>query len=783
MSSEWQLVGYGRESLKPHASKATPAKPTKPIQPVQTQPTDPAQPVQRPEPVCKDQATASKTQPETLKRPQKQQKAQVPYSQALKRPAPHIATQPRGSYQSARGRGSSNAKRGQGTPAQQSSRLFSDSPAKSKWRVGTPPTASVRLSIPWGSFKHEFFAAARSSVMGSDSSATQCRYEVFEVINRKTGAYVKPPHFSDPLIHIWGELSQAASAQDILQQVLNKCKSISTTLKKKSEWARIHGHSETKEARFELQERHGAILQQLRRPPESLAMYPEQLLFLWPRDGPSLRDSLGPQLEALDTIRAKFACHLYIPNGLADFICVVGCDHDTIKEIVRRLRTKWSEIIASISVKAKVYVVEPPPSGTVSKILTEKPRNAPFVEFALVRDKIEGTALQQWLARAAMIRSKNDTRLLNAIERSLRGVAFVRGHLRMRVNLGSFVLYEYRRPVNGKSYDFEEFREMLLHEQTKGRLIPGLKTKQDNLLQRCYEATDLLAPYERTSSSLKDHELLYSVNFEFQGSNTAMLRLEAEFAKSPGAHEYEVTQRRWLRPRGSGSVTENRPPLQIGVVDLERSDWQIEIKSLEFYEASAIDSKLRAFSHSVRFQRSSDTGDICAAPRRKVIFPDSDPVSRFVEKTAIRYRLKGTNYIFEIARYDEYSRPRGAALFGTASVSWGASVFDPNWDNLLGEHANLPVGHSARYSPDLHTFFPSRKPSSEPNYPGVWEFIGLVRLVAELLGPVRALTEHAMHPAPASRGANIKKEPIPSNDAVAVGDRGGMLDADLGTLF
>lgn len=185
----------------------------------------------------------------------------------------------------------------------------------------------------------------------------------------------------------------------------------------------------------------------------------------------------------------------------------------------------------------------------------------------------------------------------------------------------------------------------------------------------------------------------------------------------------------------------------------------------------------------MRFQRSSDTGGICAAPRRKVIFPDSDPVSRFVEKTAIRYRLKGTNYIFEIARYDEYSRPRGAALFETASVSWGASVFDPNWDNLLGEHANLPVGHSARYSPDLHTFFPSRKPSSEPNYPGVWEFIGLVRLVAELLGPVRALTEHAMHPAPASRGANIKKEPIPSNDAVAVGDRGGMLDADLGTLF
>lgn len=187
----------------------------------------------------------------------------------------------------------------------------------------------------------------------------------------------------------------------------------------------------------------------------------------------------------------------------------------------------------------------------------------------------------------------------------------------------------------------------------------------------------------------------------------------------------------------------------------------------------------------MRFQRNSDTGDICAQPRRKVIFPDSDPVSRFVEKTAIRYRLKGTNYIFEIARYDEYSRPRGAAFFGTASVSWGASVFDPNWDNLLGEHANLPVGRSARYSPDLHTFFPSQGPSPAANYPGFWEFIGLVRRVAELLGPVRALTEQPMNAAPASKDANTRKEPIPSNHAVAVGahDRGGMLDADLGTLF
>lgn len=65
-------------------------------------------------------------------------------------------------------------------------------------------------------------------------------------------------------------------------------------------------------------------------------------------------------------------------------------------------------------------------------------------------------------------------------------------------------------------------------------------------------------------------EPTFYVNFEFLGKNSALLRLEAEFAKRPGAQEYEITQRRWLRPRKGGQLIDNRPPLQIGVVDFER---------------------------------------------------------------------------------------------------------------------------------------------------------------------------------------------------------------------
>ena len=97
-----------------------------------------------------------------------------------------------------------------------------------------------------------------------------------------------------------------------------------------------------------------------------------------------------------------------------------------------------------------------------------------------------------------------------------------------------------------------------------------LRTSQDEFLARCFQATDFLEPYESTTRTLESAEPAFSVNFEFLGTDNDLLRLEAEFARCPGATEYEITQRRWLRPRGSGQASDKRSPLQISVVDFER---------------------------------------------------------------------------------------------------------------------------------------------------------------------------------------------------------------------
>lgn len=220
---------------------------------------------------------------------------------------------------------------------------------------------------------------------------------------------------------------------------------------------------------------------------------------------------------------------------------------------------------------------------------------------------------------------------------------------------------------------------------------------------------------------------------------------------------------------------------------------------MEFHETKSIDAALRAFSHSIAFRCSTDIRVLTAKPKRKVIFPSTAPVSRFIEKTAIRYRLKGTQYVLEIARYDEYRRAmvpafpgqNPPALSGPISevpfTSWGASLFDANWDNLLGQHANLPVGLSTRYTPDLDTFFPPKQQGNGDKAEGFWQFIELVKQISELLGSDRAKPDSKVSGTDTSSMTSEESKGDAASKGVSelqvreVINR--MMDGDLGTLF
>ncbi|KAL3458815.1 hypothetical protein BJX64DRAFT_301724 [Aspergillus heterothallicus] len=771
-ATEWQLPGYGRATAKK--------------KPVSTIP--------RPQ-------TPSQQAPKL--KPKKELEQKKPPT-ALKMPV--VPSRNTGGPRAARTRIRGERGKGINRGGFQSSGLFRDSPAKAKWRDGAKADGVVQLPGIFGSFKHEFRGAARNTTFTKKGTGAQGRTEVFEEISKRTDAYIHPPAYTDQVIRIWGEPPQVSAAEEALNAALAKCNSFNKVINKRTaDWTKIRAFSENKEASTEFKEQNEFNLQQLRKPPGPGISYPEKLLFLWPNDGPAMSECLGPQLESLDIIRATCKCHLFAPKDLPGYICVIGPSHNELKQIAQRLRTLLAESVAKSNVKTKIYLVEPPePNAMKSEIVVKKEKH--LHKPALQGNPLSSDDFIKWESQLGLIQSKNKARLVNAVENCLRGIVYVRGHLRMRVNLGTFVLENYQLPEDNKRYyGFEEFREMLFHEQTKGHLIPALKVGQPELLERCFRASHLIERCDDTSNPLRSAELTYSVNFEFSGTDKSMLRLEAEFAKSPGAQDYEITQRRWLRPRTGGQTAETRSPLHVAVTDFGRSDWQLEIKSLEFYEASSIDAALKSFSHTIGFQRTANMGDISAKPERKVTFPATAPVSRFVEKTALRYSLKGADYILEIARYDEYRRVNvpvfpnqaGATMTGGISnkpfTSWGASIFGTNWDNLLGGHANLPIGHKASYSPGLATFFPPKEPSIDirDQDKGFWEFIDLIKQAAELLGPAQlsprkdnGLGTSAQAESSYARVTSMKNESAsPASSPTSSTCPTGMWSADLGTLF
>jgi hypothetical protein len=263
--------------------------------------------------------------------------------------------------------------------------------------------------------------------------------------------------------------------------------------KKKQDWAKVSAHSLIKEDRIDHKEKRLTLTQQLRRSPNlssntiGRVSFPyssilicydtnkvlSQLLFLWPSGELPMREVLGPELEVLDPVRIEFGCNIYVPHEVSEYICVISEHHEALCEVARRIRTKWHELMATSNVRSKVYLTEPPESSSMSTgIIVKKVDD--FAKAYISRRFLTQVQYGPWEERVSLIQSKNEGRLVSAVERSLRGLPFFHGYLRMRVNVGSFILDEYRLPRDAQSgYSFEEFREMLLHDKTKGRLVPG----------------------------------------------------------------------------------------------------------------------------------------------------------------------------------------------------------------------------------------------------------------------------------------------------------------------
>ncbi|KAJ5185466.1 hypothetical protein N7491_006668 [Penicillium cf. griseofulvum] len=564
-----------------------------------------------------------------------------------------------------------------------------DSYSKARWRKGLPPDASYRLPYECQVFQEK-------QVTSGEASNIDFRQRIFE----DTSAYVRISAENAKLVHIWGREEQVLGAQNMLQDMLSRLMR-QRTLPKVSRWTKVHAHSNTKVAYALSRENQEERLSEMRKPPKTATDY--TLAFLWPADGPSLNYFFTARRELLDFLRLKYDANIYIRPSIQDCLFMSGNRARDMCTIATRFRELWERLMVQQKTEIKLFLIAAPRVELMrTHVILQKLGR--FSSPALCGPELAPDVAATWGTTAEEVKLNNKITVTTHLRKTLKLIPKFRGFLQMRAKFGLFALQRWRKPEDGASYQFSEFREMLAHTNTEGRLLPGIRLQQDEILQRIMKSK-FLKPWGKASiTSLPTMIPRYSANFEYQANDDLMIRVEAKFSLPLGSQEFEVNGIRCYKAKQIGAPVDRQMPMQIGMIDLERSDWQLEVKALELCPDKEMPPELEKFMRSIGFQWNPSVKSIGSVPKRKARFSYGSPVKRFIEKAALQLQVKDSPHVFELARFDEYTYTTGHWCLNP-KVSWGASLFNPTWDDILGEQAEINVDDVSKEG-CLSVFFP-----------------------------------------------------------------------------
>ena len=195
---------------------------------------------------------------------------------------------------------------------------------------------------------------------------------------------------------------------------------------------------------------------------------------------------------------------------------------------------------------------------------------------------------------------------------------------------------------------------------------------------------------------------------------------------------------------------------------LIRTDWEIELRFFDPMSEDDISETQRKFAASVKLDPMYRGALITSKPDRKTYFQDNVSISRFVQKSALQFRIKHTKYILELARFEEFQySAAGRARWAPPKVRWGVRLTNLLWDHLLNDWRERPSDIN------FNSLFPGDEgKGTSKDKPSFQEFLRIVNQIATLLSPM---------PQPGDKMPNDPDD----EDAENL----GVLESDLGTLF
>ena len=164
--------------------------------------------------------------------------------------------------------------------------------------------------------------------------------------------------------------------------------------------------------------------------------------------------------------------------------------------------------------------------------------------------------------------------------------------------------------------------------------------------------------------------------------------------------------------------------------------WQFEIVISNSSEESRITADMRKFANSIRF--GTDQADSSSFRGSHNLALTCKPVgvhlSARTEYTHYRFSLAGSSHILEITRARHYQYPLPGRGQPKVEITWEASMFATDWDNILQQQSTLGLGQTGDWDAKIRTFFPPADdgfPSREED--SFREFLSSIKRASELL--------------------------------------------------
>ena len=280
----------------------------------------------------------------------------------------------------------------------------------------------------------------------------------------------------------------------------------------------------------------------------------------------------------------------------------------------------------------------------------------------------------------------------------------------------------------------------------------------DTLMSRIYHSDEIFETCSGRSVGIENVAPIYAATFWLAFPDIGRVELQVEMSRNPGSGDYEPCYKYWTKPQKSPAVSVL--PLQFLNARFQRSvhvrpihlheklnvcrdaTWRLDLSATNSIDPSRITASMMDFASNIGCLISNDEVRLGRSGRLVFKFPNTLSTSGFFEqKIAWRYQLKShVSYVLEIARYDKFGDPM-KAMKGAGSLpehtTWGLTVYNPEWDSILGENVNLKIGRSATWDPEIETFFPKNyRTRSSGQDRGFGDFLESLRSVISFLDEI-----------------------------------------------